>query len=347
MRAFADFHHGGLQESLRILFVERLGWEFYRPVGTEWYTEGYWMVYDAFDTAQQFLGLHLTQDYDDFQKSNPTHWLNNGWKETGGGVYAIPSQDMSKTHYGIRLEAFKSMKFDIIISSMPQHFAMYERLRQQYQPQAKHIFQMGNCWVPPAGVKNLMNSTSVEPPDGVHHVRYHQEFDTTLFKLGPCPNPRSVINMMHYQPPEFQEQFTALENHMRSRGWVFHNHGAGNRDGAVFPLDIPAAFQNHGFVWHNKRMEGYGYNLHQAVACGRPVICHRRFYKGMIGEALLTPHTCIDQDEYETLDALADALEMWAQRHEEAAKETAARFKEVVDFDAEAKKITHFLNTLH
>ena len=346
LKVLADMHHSGLYESLRLLFEDRLDYELYRPLGLEWYTEGYWFVYDALATAQQYLGLQLTQDYDEFQKANPGHWLNKGWKDTGGGVFAIPSQDMSKTHYGIRLDTFRKTKFDIMLSSMPRHFIMFERLREQCQPTAKHIWQIGNIWQVLPGVKNLMNSTAMPVPDGINHVRYHQEFDRSLFKLSPCANPRSVLNMMHYQTQQYLDEFTSLENLMRPRGWVFHNCGAGNRDGAVFPLDIPKAFADHGFVWHNKHMEGYGYNLHQAIACGRPIICHRKLYHGMIGEALLTPHTCIDIDEHETLDQLADTMEVWAAKHEQAAKETEARFREVVDFDAEFKRIKHFLDVL-
>lgn len=42
MRVLADYHHHDLFESLAILFEDRLGWELYRPIGMEWFDEGYW-----------------------------------------------------------------------------------------------------------------------------------------------------------------------------------------------------------------------------------------------------------------------------------------------------------------
>ena len=38
----ADFHHGDLFESHRLVFVDRFGWELCRPIGLEWFQEGYW-----------------------------------------------------------------------------------------------------------------------------------------------------------------------------------------------------------------------------------------------------------------------------------------------------------------
>ena len=43
IRILADFHHHALWESLRLVFEERFGWELYRPIGMDWFIEGYWL----------------------------------------------------------------------------------------------------------------------------------------------------------------------------------------------------------------------------------------------------------------------------------------------------------------
>jgi len=42
MRVLADYHHHDLWESMEILFPERLGWSLIRPIGMEWFEQGYW-----------------------------------------------------------------------------------------------------------------------------------------------------------------------------------------------------------------------------------------------------------------------------------------------------------------
>ncbi len=55
MRVLADYHHGSLLRSLVMLFEGRLGMELYRPIGLEWFHEGYWAVSELKRTAREFL----------------------------------------------------------------------------------------------------------------------------------------------------------------------------------------------------------------------------------------------------------------------------------------------------
>ena len=41
MKVLADYHHHDLWESLELLFA-RFGWTLYRPIGMEWFEQGYW-----------------------------------------------------------------------------------------------------------------------------------------------------------------------------------------------------------------------------------------------------------------------------------------------------------------
>jgi len=58
MKVFADLHHGDLFYSLQLLFEKRLKAELYRPVGIEWWKEGFWNVFNHPATAQQYLDFN-------------------------------------------------------------------------------------------------------------------------------------------------------------------------------------------------------------------------------------------------------------------------------------------------
>jgi hypothetical protein len=345
MRVLADFHHGGLFESLRLLFEERFGWELYRPIGLDWYQEGYWAVYNHLDTAVQYLGMQLTEEYQDYRRRRPdAEALNQGAMPKGDGTFVIPSQEWGKSHRGVTLSAFREMPFDIMLSSMPAHFRHFERLRSECQPNAKHIFQMGNNWDVPEGCVNLLDSTSSPHAAGIHAVRYHQEFDLNVFRGKTCHQPKSVLNLMHYQASRYAKEFEDFES--KFVGWKFSNHGCGNRDGVVHPVTrIPDVINEHGFLWHNKPGgEGYGYNMHQALAMGRPIICHRSLYRGNAIEKLLVDGvSCFDLDNTsDPLTILNWAVNDWFQRY----ADTIGIFRKYVDFDAEAEEIKAFLANL-
>lgn len=352
MKILCDLHHEQLYESLRILFEDRLGWEMFRPIGVNWYTEGFWKVHDAIDTAQQYLAIGDSEPLDTHGRPvTESHgqgaWINRDAAPVTSGLYRVGK------HKAITLERAKETPWDAVLSSMPVHFNLYENFRRQFCPKAYHIFQQGNMWSPPDGVRNMLNSTGVNPPPGVNHVRYHQEFSLTEFSPGPCKNPRSVLNLMHYQQPRYQQEFDLLASVLEPRGWKFTNHGAGNRDGSCPTPMLPQTIRDHGFLWHNKAGgEGYGYNMHTAMAIGRPILCHRSLYQGMTASQLMVDGTCIDMDTYGRrvpgvdVIALASDLGYWASRHTEIAEGCVKHFRSVVDFDAEFASIKDFMGRL-
>ena len=68
MRVFADYHHSALYESLRLLFEERLDWKLYKPIGTEWYANGYWKLH----THPDLLPDHYPEYYAPRRKRRAT-----------------------------------------------------------------------------------------------------------------------------------------------------------------------------------------------------------------------------------------------------------------------------------
>lgn len=346
MKVLADRHHTDLYRSLILLFENRLGWNLYRPIGMEWYHEGYWKVYDHPATAAQFLGIGLAEVMTIHGESATTVFgkdavVNRDATQVDTGLYRIGEEK------GITLDAAKAIGFDIILSSTPAHFFVYEKFRQTYCPHAKHIFQMGNNWAVPAGAHNVLNSTRVSVPAGVNHVFYHQEFELDQFDWSPPEDSRRMINMMHYQQGHRLYQFNQLAQYLREMGWTVMDHGAGNAHGSVD--NVYSAMRETGWLWHNKvGGEGYGFNIHHATAMGRPVVCDLALYRGMTAELVLEDRvSCLDMANM-PISSVADEMEMIVQnqQHVSLARSTWEKFRRVVDFDEECEKIKVFMKGL-
>ncbi len=340
MKILVDNHHGDLLYSLQLLFEKRLGWELYYPYGIEWYKEGYWKVFPAEDTARQYLCPSSGQTMKDSGLPEYT-------TELSPGVFSFPDVLRQDVHYKvITLQAFKDTKFDVVLSSMPPHVEPFNSLVRNYQPSAKHIFQAGNNWRMDLNVRNVLTSArQFKVPVGANQVYYHQEFDTSLFHPGTEPVKNLVVNLQHImnEPQKFHQ----LESMMP--GWKFLAHGIGNRDGDanVSINGMAKLFQKMGFLWHVKSAdEGYGYNIHYAYATGTPLIVNSSYQRGFTAELLYQDKVnCIDvynksMSEIEHwLRVALDNYDVWSQA-------TYKRFKQVVDFDAEEKKIRDFLGRL-
>jgi len=345
MRILADLHHHDLYHSLQLLFEKRLGWELYRPIGMEWKDEGFWGVFNHPQTARQYLEIRSTdtpwtKDFGD------DAWINKTSTDLGNGIYLVGDHCHTKPlpHKGIRLETFKNMHFDIVLSSIPKHIPMFKRLIKEFQPHAKHIFQAGNNFggVP---VANILTSSkrchSTEPKS--NEIHYHQEFELDIFYPGPCSNTKSVTNLQHYMnKSKWFHEFEA-----KLPDWNFKALGAGNRDGPAVTTQMADTIKEAGFIWHVKTAdEGYGYNIHHSMACGRPMIVGAKYQRNCTAEDLyLLDQTVIDvseQNHTKALKTLQDAEQNW----DEWSARCYNRFKEVVDFDDEFEKIKVFLDNL-
>jgi len=178
MKVLADYHHDGLYQSLRLLFEKRLGWELYRPIGLEWYTQGYWHVFPHINTARQFLDIEedpiLLRDVHGELLAEMER-KNLHLAAVDDGLYMVKDPVHGSYHRAITLERFRAEQFDILVSSIPQHIEPFNKLIRECQRKAKHIFQVGNCWGHQRGVRNIMVSTAPFPvPAGTNIVFYHQ-----------------------------------------------------------------------------------------------------------------------------------------------------------------------------
>ncbi len=345
VRLLADFHHEDLFASLQFLFEKRLGWELYRPMGLEWYEQGFWHIFPHIDTAKQFLGLDQSSNRPKDIRGNPLsdrECLNARYTEEDGVFYiANPTKD-GNIQRGITLDRFRATKFDILISSIPQHIEPFNRLIVESQPHAKHIFQVGNAWGHLPGVQNILASTAPFPvPSGINTCFYHQEFDTSIFSWEPPTVIKRVNSYIHWMRDKYF--FDGISQMGGMKDWVFRSYGAGMEETIAETSKIAATMKASGFTYHYKpEGDGYGHILHNSFACGRPVIINTSHYQGKLGEGLLeNGSTCIDLRRYATVGTVSQALEFFGQpeEHEKMCENVRKKFNQIVNFDYEFEHI--------
>lgn len=343
MKVLTDFHHSGLLHSLIMLFEDRLGYSLYRPIGREWYYNGYWKIYEHPATVAQYLDIGgATPD------GSPE--LNTVLdKKTD--IYKCQDIDSGLFNKAITLDGFFDNKFDIVIASIPQHIEPFKELCNKHPNKPKLIFQIGNAWeANSAG--NIMASAVVDNvPDGVNFISYHQEFDLGQFCYEPPrenKNIYSFINAFKQQFPDDHELLESIEQLMPE--WNFKIYGGQGRDGSINgSANVAKQMQDSRFVWHTKKGgDGYGHIIHNAPAVGRPLIVKKEYYKGKMAEPLLIDGvTCIIIDELNP-EQIVKKIEHFntPARYNRLSKMAYKTFNEVVDFNGEELLIREFLEKL-
>lgn len=340
MKVFADLHHADLFYSLQLLFEKRLGWELYRPIGLDWFHQGYWNVYPHIDTAKQFLTTDKA--FTKMQKLNSEYTLEDG-------IYYVTDITKEEVQKGITLDKFKDMDFDILISSMPQHIGPFNKLISRFQPKAKHIFQVGNVWGNISGVKNILASTApFSIPHGANVCFYHQEFDLDVFKYEPPDHTKqkSVFSYIHYM--QNRGLFGQYAQHLPS--FHFRSFGAGMEDTIMETSKIADKMKSSTFTWHYKpEGDGFGHVCFNTYAVGRPQLVWKSFYQGKLADHLMQDLvTCIDVSQR----SLGDNLQLIRrhskpEEHLKMCENAHNRFKEIVNYEHELEhKIKPFLEKL-
>lgn len=349
VRVLTDFHHSSLLRATNMLFGDRLGMEVYRPIGMEWFDEGFWAINDQRDTAEQFLAVN-SQPLDQTAPLNGPNGFGND------EVFEIFDPGGLSTHTAATLNFFKENRFDYVIASIPAHVALFERLMAKYQPSAKLIVQIGNEW-PREQFQGHNVLASVKPVDygqETNVIFYHQEFDLDIFHTTPVPETRKIysfINCLQQQMPLAWSDFTGLEMILQARaGFEFKSYGGQCRDGNMNgPVELADKMREASMIFHEKEGgDGFGHIIYNAYAVGRPVITRRRFYKDRLAEELLIPGTFIDMDEY-NLPSASNLIERLGYDTDELrlmGVRAAERFREVVDYAKEAEEIREWLSKL-
>ena len=333
MNVLIDYHHGGLFLSLHLLF-KRLGYTAYRPIGMDWFANGYFKIAEPYGNAPDTIGQYLDindRQWDSYENLNGDYKLKDD-------IYHIYDPENKIQHKAVTFEKFKEMKFDLILASHPLHGNWEELLK--YQPQAKFVQQLGNE-NQTTTTKNVMSSVwQYEPLEGQNVIYYHQEFNVPKYTP---PTNHDTINSFIINMPEvdtFEIYKSALPE------FKMKAYGLGNPDGPVENLE--KAMRDSAFGFHLKFWDGYGHLIHNWAALGRPLIVRGDWYEGKTGGLLLEDGvTCIDISKH-TFEENLELIRFWAQpdNHRKMCENMYKKFKEVCDFDREAKQIKDYLISL-
>lgn len=336
MRVLADYHHGNLYYSLHLLFEKRLGYELIRPIGHDWFDQGYFKIAEPYGNAEDTIGQYLSindREWDSHKNLNGNYKLKDD-------IYHIQDPENGFQHNAVTFERFKQMKFDYIVATHPLHTNWEELLK--YQPEAKFIQQVGNE-NQTSNATNILCSTADFKPEGHQNIiRYHQEFDVEPYE--PPTNHNKITSFVVTLPePEIYEQYkSALPE------FEFKAHGVGSPDGTVSGNTIPQLMKENAFGYHIKPLDGFGHVIHKWAFSGRPLIVRASYYKGKIAEPLLIDGvTCIDLDSHtfeENIRLIRQVSE--PERHNQMCEAMYKRAKEVCNFDKEASEIKGWLQTL-
>lgn len=343
MRVFVDLHHGDLYFSLHRLFVERLGFELYRPIGLGWFNEGWWKIAapygNAQDTINQYLEINQS-GFDAYKNLNGNHYFEDE-------VYHVYDPGHDYYQHAITIEKFRSMKFDLIVSTIPAHDISFAPLLQKYQPQAKHISQMGNVGQH-SSVANIMTSVPYAPRAGQNVINYHQEIDPALYKyVPPDLNTRNVVSMVNCLPNA--HVYRSYKNGMSDV--TFKAHGASSPDGPLSGArEVAAGMQIANIGWHIKPQDGFGHTAMGWFASGRPVVTNMSdvVRYGADAPRLFDPGvTCINL-EAGTFTENCTKIREWLEPENQIryGENAYKRFCEVVNYDEEELQIKKFLERL-
>lgn len=343
-RVLVDFHHSSLLRSLIALLEERLGFEVYRPIGMEWYDEGFWNVYDHPETRAQYLDVG-TQPFD----GSPP--LNNDVAASPEGVYFFDDPGGVGINRACTLRFFKENDFEFVVSSMPNHRDRFDRLRDQFKPDAVRIDQIGNNgWEAEfqAG-RNIMASTKPHGLPG-NVIWYHQEFDLSVFRPDPPEPTRLVTSLIHNMTADHSAWINFLELEHMMPDHTFRSLGGQCRDGsAVGTREAAKAIMESSTILQLKTAgDGFGHVIYNTYAIGRPVIIRRSHYIDSLATELFVHDTFCDLDTTNVWDAVKwiSSLCDNPQHLDEVSALACERFYECVDFDAEAAAIKDWMDAL-
>lgn len=336
MKVLADHHHGSLWESLAVLFEDRFGWELYRPYGMDYWDTGIWNYERHMPHGEGVARQYLEPWGSDIDR----------------GDYFTRTDPMypDRTHKLVTLEQARALKPDIVLATLTENEQGWHDFARSVG--AKFGIQVGN-----QGTINRYDlidfalfSTSRQFYPWVPYVTYRQEFSLDDYRFEyPPTDPTYVGTWVQALPEDPQEyaRFLAIaealpELKVRYHGHVgpVDDHWGGN---VTTSKELAAQMRSARVGLHLKTWsDGYGHVLHNLAAVGKPLVATATYYEDKLGGPLfvegVTSFDVQRHSQQETIDFIR-RLATDDELHERMSRAMAARFREIVDFDAEAEAI--------
>ena len=351
MKVLLDYHHHDLWESMELLCA-RLGWDLFRPMGMDWWDEGYWNLERAYRTA------HNMQPVDAVARQYLEPWgSDEDCKPCGYGKRYETSHDRNIKL--LTLEQARDLKPDIVIASVAHNHEGFHRFSQEVG--ATFGLQLGNVRFSEIDMqedrwdlaKFGLLTTLLPGPVPVPSVVYHQEFSLEDFRYEPPVRHdglrvASFVNCFAENVPGYA-QFLETAKALPEFDWqVFGSYGSVAEDeyacGNINKCaDVAAAMRASDVGWHTKIWsDGFGHVIHNWFAVGRPVFGFQWYYQNQLAGPLwedgVTSYDLTNRSVHETANLLR-MLRDNPDRHEEMCAAAAARFREIVNYDEEEQAI--------
>lgn len=340
INVFTDYHHGDLYYAMHLLFEQRLGFSLYRPIGLEWFQNGYWRIAEPYGNAQGTINQYLAINqlgWHPYKNLNGEHYIEDG-------VYYVHDPGHGYYQKAITLDKFASMHFGVIMPTYEPHEGPYVNLRDRYQQKAKLVAQLGNTGQR-SSLSHVIHSVPYTPRPGQAAVLCHQEIDPDLYKYVP-PNHASkkifsMVNCLPYAGVYDQYKGALSEVEMRA-------YGAGSPDGPLSgSATVSVKMQEANIGWHLKPQDGIGHTAMGWFASGRPVITNMSQVLGWGGAALslFEPGVTCLNIEGGTVESNCAAIRRMLEPDENLrwAERCLKRFGEVVNYDREAERVRAML----
>ena len=344
MRLLVDYHHHDLWESLELL-AARLGWTLLRPMGMEWFEQGYWNFERAWHgdaVARQYL----------------TPWGSDE-RDAESGLHRRFDPSHERWQNLVTLEEARILRPDIVMASVAHNHEGLHRFARETG--AKFGLHLGNVRFSPTDMAedrwdlaDFGIVTSILPaPVDKPHVVVHQEFSLDDFRHEtPVPHERMAVSSFVNCFPENRNAYEGWKAVAQTRpqyDWKVYGaygsvpedeYAAGNLNKCA---KVGDAMRASDVAWHTKQWsDGFGHVIHDWFAVGRPVVGHEWYYRNQLAGPLwqegVTSFDLTDKSVDEVagiIDRLHDDTDLRLRMGENA----AARFREVVDFDEEEQAI--------
>lgn len=352
MKVLCDAIHADLWESLRLLFEVRFGWQLYRPIGMEWFTSGIWnferaTLGDA--VARQFLEPWASD-------TRVTEGMLDPYAVTAEYSVRPDSSHPGQSIRLVTLEQARNQDWDLVLATLAENetglcgFA--------HDNAAHYGIQVGNQGAANQWGMAEFGLLSVTTPGFVPfkpHVTYRQEFSLADFHAdgGALAQPDLVSTHVQCitQTADYG-LFRDLAARTPELSWRWFGHCEPRDElwGGDCPNTPAVAAQMHRarVAFHAKRWsDGYGHVVHNLAAIGRPMLATTDYYADKLAGPLflegVTSYS-IDHHSRDELAAIVRRLATDDDTWRTMCEAMAARFAQVVSFDAEAAQIRTMLD---
>jgi glycosyltransferase involved in cell wall biosynthesis len=342
MKVLLDYHHHDLWESMELL-CERLGWTLLRPIGMEWFDEGYWNFERAWHgdrVARQYLET----------------WGSDVWYESDGWTgWTRLDHSHKRRHKLVTLEQARAIKPDIVIASVAHNHEGLARFASEVgatfgihlgNVRFSHIDMKEDRW---DLAKFGIVTTNLPEPVDTPHVVVHQEFALGPYVPPALNDPHRVASFVNCfaENERGYAQFREVAHLAPDLDWrVFGSYGSVAEDEYAAGnigvcADVAKAMQATDIAWHTKQWsDGFGHVIHNWFAVGRPVVGFQWYYKDQLAGPLwqegVTSYDITDKPADDVRNLIRSIDDDAIRRMSENAYR---RFREVVNFDEEEQAI--------